>query len=121
MKEFKTSKGSFLAVKVPEKASDFYVFNDKYDPYLFYKIKHETGRIHLDYAKYSIIGLLSEITEEQAKEVVDKEMMKTFIDYTQSKVVDTYCLYSALESFNSLMQANEIDLNGNWLILKKES
>ena len=64
---------------------------------------------------YEIVNILSKLTEEQAKDMMIKQGYRLWYNY----INETFCVLTALESFNSLMIANEIDTNNEYLILVK--
>lgn len=72
----------------------------------------------LPYESYKIVNTLSKLTEKQAKELVEKQIDGLFLDYVLFRGLQNYT-ETALESFNSLMIANEIDINNEYLILIK--
>jgi len=121
MKELKTSKGEFLAELLPDDAYDIDLINNElYFRSDFGDFKGVRKFRQLDIeGNYEIIGLLSEITEEQAKEIVVSYDDTQDLYYPDYNANEFFSLFTALESFNSLMQANEIDLNTNQLILKR--
>lgn len=120
--EFKTSKGEFLGVLVPDEAYDFelnycgdrvlYANDDSEAPFPLY--------ITLPKGQYKIIGIQTEITEEQATIVVDQSINTgLFAHYVKGIPVNTYCYKTSLESFNSLMQKLEIKPDKKTLIIQK--
>lgn len=149
VKEFKTSKGEFVGRKVPNDATKFKISSLGY---LCYKTTvsgkwNVLSQPNEIYNSYKIIGAANEITEEKAKEVIIEPVkryigvMTVFGYKSYLNVLDLF--ETALESFHSLIQANqmykenprgEIQLyndtvfnqwieaeenTGNWLILKK--
>lgn len=113
---FKTERGSFLAVEVPEDATDI----QAHWGCLTYFIKDEgTFRIQLEQKDWIKVGLLSDVTESRADSIVDTfgtDLGTVFKEYgTDRRVVNT-----ALESFNSLLKANGIDQDKHFLILKEK-
>lgn len=124
IQEFKTSKGEFLGVLVPEDTESWI------NPYLptFLHVGHIHGdafSIQLPKGfEYKIIGIQTEMTEEQAKEVVEEQ---PYYDPTEPLCpIPFYKNYglghykqTALESFNSLMQKLEIKPDTKTLIIQK--
>lgn len=77
IKEFKTSKGEFLGVLVPEDAYcfDYVISRNK----IICWTENGTRFIKLPSAgQYKIIGIQTEITEEQAETMVDDEIDWSF-------------------------------------------
>jgi len=114
MKEFKTSKGEFLAVLLPDDAYDIDLINNElYFRSDFGDFKGVRKFRQLDIeGNYEIITLLSEATEEKVKEMVEELRVwdgYLYHDYLMIKNFKSYFIFkTALESVNSLMQANEI-------------
>jgi len=101
--EHKTEKGTVTFFLPSPGADRFKYFNDE-KPYLSYFVGHETFREYFPKGTV-LIGLTSEVTEETAKIMVDE-----YNDYGLIKHKDyrkgyfTHSLFSALDSFKSLMQ-----------------
>lgn len=120
MKQFKQGDSEYIGIEVPEGASDFAISERN-------KIWYSTGVLvsslkqyafkKIPEGKYSIIGLATDLTEEQAKPLVD--MIKDnngnhFYDYYQ----DRYAFnISPLESLFSRLTS--LGLPKNTLIIKK--
>lgn len=107
--EHKTEKGTVLFVQVPDDAIGYSLTMFDNIPHLQLRFdKHPYGdsikisRKRLEYNPWQLIGLTSEVTEEIAKIMVDK-MINSYKDYADSKIVDTFSLFTALDSFKSLM------------------
>lgn len=112
IREFKTSKGDFLAVKVSDDAKDIII---PFENMVSYVTDNKITGTSFPKGDYQIIGLVSEITEEQAKDIVGDSidacnLLTGFINYNEKerKLQRPFLFENALESFNSLMQANEI-------------
>lgn len=116
IQEFKTSKFYGFGALVPQDAIETYpnkpsvvLFKDND---LVYFPKEGDGKLiyRLGKGEFKIIGIQTEITEEQAKEIVD--------DYRGTKMFHNYlfngsnhhfvAFNTAIESFNSLMQKLEM-------------
>jgi len=114
--EHKTEKGTVLFVKVPDDAKDFVYFDDEDMPYLSYLIKDFSGwltdRKYLKVCNgFQLIGLTSEVTEEQAKMMVPlikRVYGQSYYDYTVKFKVGYGYVGTALESFKSFIKDNEI-------------
>lgn len=103
--EHKTEKGTILFFLPPNGAYRFKMFpNYGFQPYLSYFVGSETHREYLDDVGFQLIGLTSNITEEQAKMMIDECKEQDFNgiaynDYQSTSIHDT-----ALDSLKSLMQ-----------------
>lgn len=117
MQEFKTSKGEFIGVLINPSLTKFdikYSYLRGYDKFGIYDTVKLT-----DGFDYKIIGIQTEITEEQAKEIVDDISIGLYVDYlTEVDFGKKRRFDTALESFNSLMQKLWMS-DGKWLIIQK--
>lgn len=141
MKEINLPSGNYLFIEIPDDAYDFKIEID----YLICRddktsIWNEGTPIKIP-ENCEIISTTKDITEEQAESIVDKPLIeKAFrpigstLTYPSNKVWNRY-KYSehfkevvgtwmtdvcgAKESLQSLIQANELDVNKNFLILRK--
>lgn len=113
--EHKTEQGVILFVDVPDEASDLTLPKvGMIDLYFQAKVKseHEEDNyisIALPDVGFQIIGLTSEVTEEQAKMMVhthveDNGNIYGYFDYPQSDTIKD----TALDSFKSLMQHKKL-------------
>lgn len=116
---FKTEKGNYLCIEVPPNPKDIVVNGNQLD-FVSGKFWH-TETLDVD-GTWLIVGLLSDITDDRAKEIVDEtdnpfwigQGLK-YIDFTS----DINCFETALESFKSLLKAHGIDQDKHYLILKQ--
>lgn len=118
---------SIIAVKVPEGAKDFNVFNDEQpnvyeQSYLCCSKVSETNRICLPPGQWESIGIASEISEEGAKSIVGYQYFEDeepfwFVYVPGGKVKANIFFDTAAESLHSLLESNECDKNS--LILRK--
>jgi hypothetical protein len=71
--------------------------------------------------RFRIISTTKDITEEQAESIVERlDNENSFKDYELEFTKDCeYILATAKESLQSLIQANGLDVNKNYLILQK--
>ena len=111
-----TGKADLLFVKVPEDAHDFQIDHNKniecdqlYYRAIFMNLPNIGTTRSLPPGKWKIIGLANEITEEQCEDLVESEtdiwlQKMTYKCYTKNDAA----YLSAKESFESLMEANEI-------------
>jgi hypothetical protein len=143
MKEINLPSGNYLFVEVPDDAYDFSnnLHSAQIDflqdtPYKDSSIVIKDAVILRDYYhdKFEIISTTKDITEEQAESIVDKIVgpsNKSVIDnyYKSYDVIKEYKPYrtfykendyfkTAKESLQSLIQANGLDINKNYLILR---
>lgn len=68
---------------------------------------------------YTIHCTYSQMTEEQAGEVVDKVTYDLWINYTAPRFLD-YQFGTAADSFNSLLRSLHLDTSKEYVILKIE-
>jgi hypothetical protein len=140
MKEINLPSGNYLFVEVPDDAFDFKtIYEDKYTT-LYVKLKSildnnpfseietfedwhhqecilETSR-SLGIPELKIISTTKDITEEQAKGIVETLSLygeSRFKEYPHEQ----FPFKKVFESLQSLIQANGLDINKNYLILKK--
>lgn len=108
MIEFKTSKGSFVADEVDSSENAMYMF-------------FENPKIFKNGIYLKPMFLISDVTEEDAKLVVDSFELYGGVNvgyknYTEDEPV----LDTTLESLHSLLKSKGIDINtGNWYLFKK--
>jgi uncharacterized protein YydD (DUF2326 family) len=73
---------------------------------------------------WQIVCTSKEVTEEQAKQIVEQQtgggMFKDYQMRGSIAQYGTYMIQSATESLRSLLTSKGCDLNKNWLILKKQ-
>lgn len=129
MQPIKTTKGEILAVQVSEGASVISL-NVPMD-ILSYSINGIPNLIDLPSNNWQLIAPLSEVTEEQAKMMVEAKHNLKYADrndltgYRSYGKLHTdgkpYWLATALDSFKSLMQANGVTGNPIILFKPKES
>ena len=127
MKEIKLPSGTYLFVEAPD---DAYDFNNKrhssqieYTINIHYKntcLKCIDAIILIDYYNdnFQIISTTIDITEEQAKSLVEKPEYGWYLTYTRGNM-DSYHCKTAKESLISLIENLELDVNKNYLILQK--
>lgn len=104
MIEFKTSKGEFIAVEIPNEChiSQISVGGGDIDT----AIGYPDGKYNPLGINYCLICKISEATEEDAREVVIAHV---------SKYVNTHLL-----ELHSILKSKGIDINkGNWYLFKK--
>ena len=96
-------RGRIGFVEVPFEANRFTLFNDADRPYISYFIGVETFREYLTQGNWQLLCLSTELTEEHLKDVMPK-LINRYQDFMDSKVVHTFSLSTATESFKSLKQ-----------------
>jgi len=130
MKEINLPSGNYLFVECRWENfrlwNDYSTFNEnKPTQYLVFDLDKENKYIKLDKPKsFEIISTTKDITEEQAESIVDKILYSKGLSKTEHTT--EYKNYHggnsylwAYESLQSLIQANGLDVNKNYLILKK--
>lgn len=123
MKTVTTSKGTFMFVEVPDQTCDFWLIpmRSEKGTGIFFESARRDSNHYLGNSHYIVIGQLSKITEDQAREVVDEtdnpfwygQGLK-YIDYT----VDDNCLETAFNSIQSLIKSEGLDPAKDYVILK---
>jgi hypothetical protein len=114
MKEITTTKGTFIFIEVEKDARNF-----QYDSWFTRYINYSKGSIKLD-VNTKIISTTKDITEEKAKSIVENKSHR-HSDYGDFKnyIDNGWTINTAKESLQSLMEANELNLENNYLILQK--
>lgn len=116
MKQITINKGTFMFVEIPENSTKYKISSTNY---LCFKIKNrwipDVPRL-LD--NFQIISSTKDISEEQAEDIVE------FVDRVYGRSYTARVKYdfyhgTAIEALQSLIKANELDINKNYLILKK--
>lgn len=127
MKKINLPSGNYLFVEVPDDAYEFR-FSVKKEGHLIYRQgKTKADFIQLD-KNYQIISTTKDITEEQAGSIVYHHVVneaKYYSNYLPFNgqdfrdIIDN-SFKTAKESLQSLIQANGMDVNKNYLILLKK-
>lgn len=111
--EFETSKGRFVVI---DKNQDW-CFGEKFN--YFGENKHDAFNIKdIDLCfSFSKCFKLSEITEEEASEIVDYSVLKQkYSSYSFGFSTHSYCYNSAIESIHSLLESKCItDLTNKYI------
>jgi len=89
------------------------------------QVYYNPNNFYLPEGKWEILGKLSEITNKDCEEFVEKHPNIAYRDYmasTLSKAVNgwtaNWSIQSAKQSFISLLQSENIDTNKEWLLIK---
>ena len=143
MKQIEVKNKTYLFIEVPDDATDFYydyhsviLYNSK----SIFDEKGCKGGIY-DLPKSKIISTTKDISEEQAESIVDEPLIEkpfrplgNILTYPSEKVWNKYKysqhfkkvvgvwmtdICGAKESLQSLIEANGLDINKNYLILLK--
>lgn len=103
-REINTAKCSIIAVKVPNNVIDLGRIGTK----LFYGIGFPNPEkiINIGF-NFEILGLSSEITEEQAKNIVDEKPYFNYNHPFSSNSNECFCK-TAVKSLQTLLQANKV-------------
>ena len=122
MKEIATNKGTFLFIEVPDDAENLRChtnFNQ-----VSYLIDFKAFEVKLPKGKWARISTTKDITEEQAESIVeeycDDEPIPSMMGFRNYEIYPAFSL-TAKESLQSLIQANGLHVNKNYLILKQQS
>jgi hypothetical protein len=104
----KTESGEYLVVDVPEGSENIKMSEDHIGrSWLEYPNSYGCEKIPLPVGNYEIIGLHPGITEEQAAGIVEKMSNEFYIGYKDYRK-EISAFHSALESLDSLLEANRI-------------
>jgi hypothetical protein len=138
-KEINLPSGNYLFVEVPDNfIPNRYGALDPRNNCIWGKKERITYVVPIDEKDFSIpyddmgtkpeiISTTKEITEEQAESIVEKKRIKeswndtmtdVYINYESKELIGKY-VKMAKESLQSLLQANSLDVNKNYLILKR--
>jgi hypothetical protein len=129
--EHKTEKGTVLFILAPKEATGYKVIERPCSSIEF-DIKYGLDKEYLDLPNgFKLIGLASEVTEEQAKMMVDIYPIfdQAFFDYLDKKQYKLKALYSFkslmhhLQVCESIPKRGIIDESrvGKWVVLFKEN
>ena len=132
MKEIQLNGSIYLLIEVPDDSYEFkfVIVEDNADelPYSILRAYHKKGLSTTeiqeaedvkDIVSYEIISTTKDITEEQAKSLVESQIFPFRGTYYKDYTDPFMSLETAKESLQSLIQANGLDLTKNYLILKK--
>lgn len=130
-KQITTHKGdTILLIEVPKDAHSFrdkfsyeggywlVMFEPRIEPYLALQSVRVEGNSSL---KFELIGKLSTLNEKNVKPFVEQiiYMAKPYKRNAYHSYVSDYeTVNTALESWNSFLQHNGIDLSKEWVVLK---
>ena len=128
LKEINLPSGDYLFVEVPDDAHDLGMETECEVSYRIlnghYK-RINTSSLNFSFNVNGIIGFTKDITEEQAGSIVELFSITRLSQFgyknyllSKDKYNDFTCK-TAKESLQSLIQANGLDVNKNYLILKK--
>ena len=129
LNEIKTEKGTFLFVEVADDATAFKIETlvEKYlhflEPSINFMAHIGTSVCLHSEEDFQIISTTKDITEEQMESIVGKVFCKcrygSFMTFSHPCKKECQYPISAIESFQALLCANKLELNKNYLILKK--
>lgn len=115
MIHFNTNNKKYLAVDVPEGATDIRYY-DADKPFVIFNADRSACSVLIPSGTYSIVGIAGELSEGQCEGIVEVGAQeggyKAFVDYRDE---DGYH-HTAAQSFASLLRANAIP--AHYLILK---
>jgi hypothetical protein len=140
MVEIKLQNNIYLFEEVPNDAHDLGMETECEVSYRIpsgeYK-RINTSSLNVSFNVNMILGFTKDITEEQAESIVEKYteyetereqlLHEMYVDYLEkgnywmqdSSGIKLWAFKTAKESIQSLIQANGLDVNKNYLILKK--
>lgn len=119
-KQITTHKGDIiLLIEVPKDAYDFDIVM-KEKMYIVFRTNGKVQEINTTRStlkKYRIIGTSSTLNEKDVEPFVEKDKQDFYKEYNNI----TWAVYpyeTALESWNSFLQHNGINLSKEWVVLK---
>jgi hypothetical protein len=127
MKKITLNDNTYLFVEVSDDAKDFKLNEDDFSKIIIFETQNNIDSIEITKENYQIISTTEDIAEEQAGSFVDKKKIKeswndtmtdVYINYEAKELIGKY-VKTAKESLQSLIQANGLDINKNYLILKQ--
>jgi len=119
--EHKTEKGTLCFQKVKDNNTHFELAKlADYDPDDYLYLIADESFTKLPPGKWQLIGLTSEVTEEQAKIMVDENNTLHHLDgiFYRGGISS---FSNALDAFKSLMQHLQINESEKWVVLFKEN
>ena len=139
MKEIQVKNKTYLFVEITNDAHDLGMETECEVSYRISSGEYKrinTSSLNFSFNVNGILGFIKDITEKQAESIVEKFEQKIgwrldgdksklnsivlFQNYNYEKPVPvTFLLSTAKESLQSLIQANGLDVNKNYLILQK--
>jgi hypothetical protein len=125
MKEINLPSSNYLFVEVPDGSKEFFISGGNYPAhpkvYLNWKRNNYINNALIAEGfdlKFEIISTTKDITEEQAGSIVDKLYLGDKFMKFENYGFGLPKFNTAKESLQSLIQANGLDVNKNYLILK---
>jgi hypothetical protein len=123
MKEIQVKDKTYFFVEIPieDRYTDYDIDKAIYTNLYDLKRGKSTTILSNKEIDFQIISTTKDITEEQAESIVERlDNENSFKDYELEFTKDCeYILATAKESLQSLIQANGLDVNKNYLILQK--
>jgi hypothetical protein len=128
-----THKGdTLLLIEVPLDSYDFEIIDTIADIFLFYIVGKERIRANyrtfdLQNNKYEIIGTTSTLTDKDVEPFIESKRIKeswndtmttVYLNYNNPNELIGKYVKLPLESWNSFLQHNGIDLTKNYCVLK---
>jgi len=127
--KIKTHKGdTLLLIEVPLDAMGIElisrlksaIVNEEHNDLWYYTKKSDDMiLVALPKNNYELIGTTSTLTDKQANDLVEYfELESVYKNYNPNSIDDYWKFNTALESWESFLQANNIDTTKNYCILK---
>lgn len=138
LKEIELASKKYIFVEIPDNAHSFWeklsyeggywlaMFEPRIEPYLALQSVRILGKSD---DRFKIISTTKDITEEQAKNIVEFKCIKNqplivgreywYKNYKNVRRGWDFTFFTAKESLQSLIQNLELDINKNYLILQK--
>lgn len=124
MTNITTSKGEFIFVEVPEDAENF-TLHDNESITFDSKIEEDLTKEYWGYRSINkdsyekIISTTKDITEEQAQLICPFIESQYVYQNFMGLLDQAWDCGTAIQSLQSLIKANNLDINNNYLIIKK--
>jgi hypothetical protein len=130
MKEINLPSGNYLFVKVPDDAYDFKIGEALGNKVIWYEFHPNLNKAIIpipSQINYEVISTTKDITEEQAGSIVEFDEINgehpdfvngvAWLNYKRNRY-EYNRVFTVKESLQSLIQANGLDINKNYLILR---
>ena len=127
IKEVNLPSGNYLFVEVPDDSYDFEIIDNDGLIYWVKDCVESTNlrTVSLEKADYKIISTTNDITEEQCESIVGKKFGDGYYQFIKEGMMrvasmrHSFPFDTAKESLQSLIQANNLNIENNYLIIQK--
>jgi len=134
MKEIQVKDKTYLFLEIPFDAKNFKFNEDNFTKIIMFETQNNIDSVEIYKEKYQIISTTKDITEEQRLSIIEEHphsakywefaMMPLYLIYGKKQLIGKYTRFNNgtendEKSLQSLIQANGLDVNKNYLILQK--